>query len=70
VARGAWGRLQTPKRSELLIVSFLYWALRRVLELTVLLLRREEAKEVEILVLRYQLAVLRRQVDGRAGATV
>jgi hypothetical protein len=36
----------------------------------VLLLRREEAKEVDILVLRYQLAVLRRQVDGRAGATV
>jgi putative transposase len=52
----------TPRRSELLIISFLYWALRRILELTVLLLRREEAKEVEILVLRHQLAVLRRQV--------
>ena len=52
----------TPKRSELVIMSFLYWALRRILEFTVLLLRREEAKEVEILVLRHQLAVLRRQV--------
>jgi hypothetical protein len=38
----------TPKRSELLLISFLYWALRRILELTVLLFRREEAKEVEI----------------------
>jgi putative transposase len=52
----------TPKRSELLIMSFLYWVVRRILELTVLLLRREEAKEVEILVPRHQLAVLRRQV--------
>jgi hypothetical protein len=51
-----------PKRSELLIVALLYWSLRRILELAVLLARREEAKEVEILVLRHQLAVLRRQV--------
>jgi putative transposase len=52
----------TPKRFELLLISFLYWALRRILEFAMLLLRREEAKEVEILVLRHQLAVLRRQV--------
>ncbi len=37
------------RRSELLIISFLYWALGRILELAVLLFRREEAKEVEIL---------------------
>jgi putative transposase len=52
----------TPKRSELPHISFLYWALRRLLDLAMLRLRREEAKEVEILVLRHQLAVLRRQV--------
>jgi putative transposase len=51
-----------PKHSELLIVALVYWALRRVLELAPLLLRREEAKEVEILALRHQLTVLRRQV--------
>lgn len=52
----------TPKRSELLIISFLYRVLRRMLEFTVLLLRREEAKEVEIFVLRHQLTVLRATV--------
>jgi len=51
-----------PNRSTLLIVGLLYLALRRVLELIVLLLRRTEAKELEILVLRHQLAVLQRQV--------
>jgi putative transposase len=51
-----------PKRSELLIFSLLYVVLRRLLELVALLLRSDEAKEIEILVLRDQLAVLRRQV--------
>jgi len=44
------------------ILSFLYWALRRVLELLVLCSRSDRAKEVEILVLRHELCVLRRQV--------
>jgi putative transposase len=41
--------------------SFVYLALRRALELMVLCWRSADAKEVEILVLRHQLTVLRRQ---------
>ena len=44
-----------------MVWSFVYLALRRLLELLVLCWRSTEAKEVEILVLRHQLAVLRRQ---------
>jgi hypothetical protein len=47
---------------EVLVVwSFVYLALRGVLELMVLCWRSTDAKEVEILVLRHQLAILRRQ---------
>ncbi|MHB2022900.1 MAG: integrase core domain-containing protein [Mycobacteriales bacterium] len=45
--------------------SFLYFGLRRILELIVLRGRDEADKDVEILVLRHQLAVLARQVPGR-----
>jgi hypothetical protein len=41
--------------------SFLYLALRRIFELLVLLGRSSDRKEVEILVLRHELSVLRRQ---------
>jgi putative transposase len=44
------------------VVSLVYWALRRLLELLVLRMRSERAKEIEILVLRHQLQVLERQV--------
>jgi putative transposase len=41
--------------------SFIYLALGRVLGLIVLCCRSAEAKEIEILVPRHELAVLRRQ---------
>jgi hypothetical protein len=44
-----------------MVWSFVYLALRRVLELMVLCWRSADAKEVEILVLRHQLAVPSRQ---------
>jgi hypothetical protein len=44
------------------VLSFLYWLLRRLLELFVLRVRSEREKEIEILVLRHQLRLLERQV--------
>ena len=44
-----------------MVWSFVYLALRRSLELVMLCLRSAHAKEIEILVLRHELAVLRRQ---------
>jgi hypothetical protein len=41
--------------------SFVYLALCRLLQLVVLLCRSERSKELEILVLRHELAILRRQ---------
>jgi putative transposase len=49
-------------KSHFVILSLCYWILRRLLELAVLALRSEDAKEVEIVVLRHQLHVLNRQV--------
>ncbi len=45
-----------------MLLSFLYWLLRRLLELFVLRMRSEREKEIEILVLRHQLRLLERQV--------
>jgi putative transposase len=48
-------------RCEVPVVwSFVYLALGRVLELIVLCCRSADAKEIEILVLRHELTVLRR----------
>src|SRR5438067_3493088 len=46
-------------------LSFAYWVVRRLFELLVLFGRSERAKEIEILVLRHELQLLRRQV-GRS----
>jgi putative transposase len=49
-------------RCEVPVVwSFVYLALGRILDLVMPCCRSAEAKEVEILVLRHELAVLRRQ---------
>ena len=42
-------------------MSFVYVLACRLFELVVLLVRRDSSKELEILVLRHQLAILRRQ---------
>jgi putative transposase len=46
-----------------LLVSALYLVLCRLLELIVLFGRRDRAKELEILVLRHEVSILRRQVN-------
>jgi putative transposase len=45
-----------------LVVSFLYVLACRLFELMLLLARRERSKELELLVLRHELSILRRQV--------
>ena len=44
-----------------MLLSFCYLVLRQVLQLTALRARSEEFKDLEILVLRHELAILRRQ---------
>src|SRR6266480_5445391 len=47
-----------------LLMSVLYVVVCRLLELVVLVGRGDRAKELEILVLRHELSILRRQVKG------
>jgi hypothetical protein len=62
-ALGWWlDRFPLPSIGRLCVVwSFVYVALCRLLQLVVLLGRSERSKELEILVLRHELAILRRQ---------
>src|SRR5438270_5429693 len=60
---GWWvGSAAVAGRSRGVVLSFVYWSLRRLLELIVLRFRSEREKEIEILLLRHQLRVLERQV--------
>ena len=47
-----------------MIVSLLYQLTRRLLSVPAVLLRRDVAKDAELLVLRHENAVLRRQITG------
>jgi hypothetical protein len=49
-----------------LLVSFCYLTLRQVLQLVALRVRSNDAKDLEILVLRHELAVLRRRTPRPA----
>ncbi|WP_033392934.1 hypothetical protein [Kibdelosporangium aridum] len=48
-----------------MIVSLLYRLTRRLLSVSVVLLRHDSVKDAELLVLRHENAVLRRQITGR-----
>src|SRR5947209_2380591 len=48
---------------RMLLLSMLYWLVRWLLSLSALLVRRDLSKDVELLVLRHENAVLRRQVS-------
>jgi hypothetical protein len=72
---GGWKRLGAESQSKsraprtrveggcLLVLSLLYLLFRRALAVTALRLRSREFKELEIVVLRHELAVLRRQIS-------
>ncbi|MER5918484.1 integrase, partial [Streptomyces sp. NPDC001982] len=47
-----------------MIISLLYRATRALLAVPAVLLRRDSAKDAELLVLRHENAVLRRQLNG------
>lgn len=48
-----------------MIVSFLYQLTRRLLSVPAVLLHRDTTKDAELLVLRHENSVLRRQITGQ-----
>ena len=54
------------RRTRAQLWAFVYLAFRRLLELIILVGRSDDAKEVELLTLRHEVAVLRRQVKRRS----
>lgn len=55
-----------PKTRHLILLSLLYWALCRIFELIVLGYRSEDAKKIEIVVLRHQLRCSDARSQGRS----
>jgi putative transposase len=53
-------------RAQSQLWAFAYLSVRRVLELVVLLVRSDDAKEIELLSLRHEVAMLRRQVKRQS----
>ena len=53
-------------RAQSQLWAFAYLSVRRVLELVVLLVRSDDAKEIELLALRHEVALLRRQVKRQS----
>ena len=53
-------------RAQSQLWAFAYLSVRRVLELVVLLARSDDAKEIELLALRHEVVMLRRQVKRQS----